>query len=303
MNQRYLLLADVRAAYFDVVALQRRVEILEQLVKLSEQSTDQTGKLLNANLVSRLDLLQLEVERERLKADLEASRRELPGARARLAAVVGAGALPAVFVGALDQPMPPYELERTQLHVLASHPEIRSAQVNIEKARLRLRREQVTPIPNVTVGAGYVRQNQNNSDDYTINVSVPIPVWNRNQGNIATASAQLGEATQVAGRVQNELSERVATAIRDYSAATGRVERYRDHILPRAKETYELSLKAYQGGQFEYLRVLEAQRAMAQANLDYIRALADAWKSASVISGLTLEDQWPPVQPVIVPQR
>lgn len=96
-----------------------------------------------------------------------------------------------------------------------------------------------------------------------------MPLWNRNQGNIATAAAQIGEANQLVGRVENELSEKVATAFRDYASARQRAERYRESILPRAKVTYELSFKAYQGGQFEYLRVLEAQRAMAQANLDY----------------------------------
>ena len=128
-----------------------------------------------------------------------------------------------------------------------------------------------------------------------------MPLWNRNQGNIATAAAQIGEANQLVGRVENELSEKVATAFRDYASARQRAERYRESILPRAKVTYELSFKAYQGGQFEYLRVLEAQRAMAQANLDYVRAMSEAWKAASIISGLTLEDQWPvgTVEPVL----
>ncbi len=303
MSQRYALVAEVRAAYFDVIALQRRVELLGDLTKLAEQSAGQTTKLLNANQVSRLDLLQLEVERERLRAEAEAAQRELPAAHRRLAAVVGGGIAPgSVVVGSLDQPLPPYELDPTLQVVIEVHPDLQSARVGVEKARLKLRREQAQPIPNVSVGAGYVRQNQNRSDDYTINLSFPVPLWNRNQGNIATAAAQVGEATQAVGRVENELREKVATAFRDYAAARQRAERYRESILPRAKETYELSLKAYQGGQFEYLRVLEAQRATTQANLDYIRALTDAWKSASVISGLTLEDQWP-LPNVVAPKR
>ena len=41
------------------------------------------------------------------------------------------------------------------------------------------------------------------------------------------------------------------------------------------------------------LRILEAQRALAQAYLDDIRALGDGWKAAATLSGLTLEDAWP----------
>ncbi len=105
----------------------------------------------------------------------------------------------------------------------------------------------------------------------------------------------MGEAVQEVGRVENELTDRLACAFRDYSAARRRADRYRTAILPRAQEAYELSRKAYAGGVFEYLRVLEAQRAVAQANLEYVRALGEAWRTAGAISGLTLEDHWPPV--------
>ncbi len=61
----------------------------------------------------------------------------------------------------------------------------------------------------------------------------------------------------------------------------------------KAQESYQLSLKAYQGGQFEYLRVLAAQRADAEANLERVRTLGELWQAASEIAGLMLEDNWP----------
>jgi len=294
MTQRYTLLSNIRQAYFEVLTLQNRVEILGDLVKLAEQSVATSRKLLEAKLIARLDLLQLETELERFRAEEEAAIRELPGAYRRLAAVVGVSGLPVTSVtGNLELPLPDYELERTVQYVLSVHPELRSAQVEVERAQLLLRRAQVEPIPNVTVGAGYVRQNQNRSDDWTINVSVPVPVWNRNQGTIRAIQAQVGEAVQGVGRVENELVDRVASAFRDFAAARQRAARYASAVLPRARETYELSVKAYKGGQFEYLRVLEAQRALAQARIEYLRALGDSWRAASVLSGLTLEDEWP----------
>lgn len=303
LSQRYMLLARIRQSYFEVLMLQRRIEILDELVKLAEQSVENTRKLLEAKEVARLDLVQLEVDLERFRAEREATVRELPGAFRRLAAVVGVHSLPtARLAGSLDAPLPDYRLDHVRHFVLSEHPELRSAQLGVERAQLLLKRAQVEPIPNVTVGAGYVRQNQNRSDDWTIGVSLPVPLWNRNQGNIMAAQAQVSEAVQEVGRVENDLVERLATAFQDYAAARERAERYRTAILPRARETYQLSLKAYKGGQFEYLRVLEAQRSVAQANLEYFRALGEAWKAAAVISGLTLEDHWPPALHVPSPE-
>lgn len=296
MAERYSLLADIRVAYYDTLALQRRVDILDEMVKLAEKSVDQTNRLIEAKQVARLDLIQLEVEAERLRAELESSQRELPSAYKRLAATIGVNQMTIREVaGDVSAPLPDYDLDRTQSYVLAVHPQLQIAQWGVQRAQLLVKRAQVEPIPNLGIDTGYVRQNQNRSDDFRIGVSASIPLWNRNQGNIRSAEADLCQAMQEIGRVENDLTERVSTAIRDYSSARRRSERYRDAILPRAKETYQLSAQAYQGGQFEYLRVLEAQRAVAQANLEYIRALGDAWKAAATISGLAIEDIWPPV--------
>ena len=300
--ERYSLLGNIRMAYYDALTLQRRVDILEEMVKLAEKSVDQTNRLLEAKQVARLDLIQLEVETERLRAELESSQRELPGAYKRLAATVGVNQMAIRKVeGDIAAPLPDYDLDRTQSYVLAVHPQLQIAQWGVQRAQLLVKRAQVEPIPNLGIDTGYVRQNQNKSDDFRIGVSASIPLWNRNQGNIRSAEADLCQAMQEIGRVENDLTDRVSTAIRDYASARRRAERYRDAILPRAKETYQLSAQAYQGGQFEYLRVLEAQRAVAQANLEYIRALGDAWKAAAALSGLAIEDNWPPT-PAVAPQ-
>ncbi|WP_437187817.1 TolC family protein [Planctomicrobium sp. SH668] len=134
---------------------------------------------------------------------------------------------------------------------------------------------------------------QNRSNDWDIGLIVPIPLWNRNQGNIAAAKALIHESKSHVLRVQNDLVEQLAASFASYAAANERVDRYRTAILPRAQRTYQLSQAAYQGGHFEFLRVLEAQRAVAEANLELIRSLVEMWQSASEIAGLMLEDDWP----------
>jgi cobalt-zinc-cadmium efflux system outer membrane protein len=277
------------------------VDILNYLTDIADRSVEQTKKLLDAKQVARLDLVQLEVEAEKLRADLEATLREFDPAYKSLAAAIGLNNIDrARLAGDLEAPLPDYDLDRTQAYLLEVHPEVIAAQIGVDKARILLRRAQVEPYPNPTVMAGYTRQNQNISSDFDLGVSLPIPLWNRNQGNIQSARAMVGEATQQIGMVQNDLTGRLGVAFRNFASARRLAERYRTAILPRAKEAFDLSMKAYQGGQFEYLRVLTAERMLAQANLEYVTALKNAWQAASVISGLALEDEWPP-KPVAAP--
>lgn len=294
ISERYRLLTDVRQAFFEALTLQRRAEILTKLVRLADQSVANANELVKAKEAAELDVVQLEVDLERYRADLQATRQALPGVYQKLAASVGRHELPiSKLVGDLETQLPDYDLDQIRWYVLGIHPEVRSAQIGVEQARLELCRAEVEPIPNVTVGAGYTHQSQNRSEDWDIGVSVPIPVWNKNQGNILTAQSRVHKAANQVGVVENEIATRLSAAFATYSAARERSERYKSAILPKAERTYELSRKAYQGGQFEYLRVLQAQRAVAETNLEYIRSLGEMWQAASQIAGLMLEDQWP----------
>lgn len=92
-------------------------------------------------------------------------------------------------------------------------------------------------------------------------------------------------------RVQNDLASRVANLFGQYSAAKDRADRFRTSILPTANR-WNLSEKAYKAGQLEYLRVVQAQRTFLDAVLEYTCALSDAWRAASEISGLLLDENW-----------
>jgi cobalt-zinc-cadmium efflux system outer membrane protein len=248
--------------------------------------------LVEAKQAARLDVIQLEVEAERVRAEAEGAEKELPGAFRKLAAVVGAKDLPeGTIAGSLDDGLPVYELDRVRFYVLAVHPDVRSAQVGLDRARLQWQRAQAEVVPNVTVSAGYVRQNQNKSNDATVGVSLPVPVWNRNQGNIRAALAEVGSAAKEVERVENDLTERVAAAHRDYAAARRRAERLAE-VRRKAQEAFRL-VADEKNFTVTAVQRLVAQQAVTQANIEYVRALTEAWRAASVLSGLTLEDEWP----------
>ncbi|MBX9681446.1 MAG: TolC family protein [Gemmataceae bacterium] len=296
-RQRLIVFTAVRQAYFDALAVQRRLQILRELVGIAEKGFSNAQKLLAAEQAAKADVLQFQIDLNRNRSQLEAAEQELLPVWRQLASSIGAPDLPVMQLqGSLDLPIPAYDLERTRLLVSELHPEVIAAQVGITRAEFVLQRQRVEPIPNVTVGAAYVRQNQNKSSDYTVQFSMPIPVWNRNQGNIRAAEAELGKARLEVGRVQSELTNRAATAFRQYAATKKQAERYRISILPAATEAYQLNMAAFRGGQFEYLKVLVAQRSIAESNLEYVRFLAEQWRAASEIAGLLQEDAaWPAV--------
>jgi outer membrane protein, heavy metal efflux system len=295
--ERFAIVGSVRAAFYESLTIQRRAEILEELLKLADEAVANGKTLLNAERIARLDFIQLEVERERFRAELQSVKRELPGSYRRLAAVSGnPSAIPLSITGTFDG-LPDYDVDAVRQAVLNFHPQVRSAQVGVERAQAAVRRAEAEPIPNVTAYAGFIRQNENRSNDAAAGVSLPVPLWNRNQGNIRAAKAELGMAIQAVGQTENELAARVAAAHQRYASARERAEVYRKELIPRAEETFKLSLTAFKGGQFEYLRVIQAQRAVSESRLEYNKSLGEAWQAAGELSGLLLEESWPGPMP------
>lgn len=294
LSQQFVLYTAVRRGYFDVLAAQRRIEIYSELVRLANKAAETTETLVKGRQAAPLDLLQMRVELNRFRAELDAAQQERTAAWRRLAAAMGAPDLPDTpVIGALESPWPDYDFDLAAHRLLECHPDIRVARVGVTGAQLALRRARVQPIPNVTFGAGYERDNVDRQDQWAFQASLPIPLFNRNQGNVQAAIAEVRRAAADVERVQNVLVGRLATAFGQYTAARERAGRYRTSILPDAKQAYQLALAAFQGGQFEYLRVLQAQRAVAETNLEYVRALTELWLAASDIAGLLLEEEWP----------
>jgi cobalt-zinc-cadmium efflux system outer membrane protein len=159
-----------------------------------------------------------------------------------------------------------------------------------------LRRAEVEPFPNLNLMGGY--QNQLSGVNIPENqaiyqVQMVIPLWNRNQGNIRAAQADVGTAMAQFNRVRTELAANTAAALGRYLTARQLVERYEKEILPSAEEVQRITEQIYRRGQIEFLRYLAAQRDLLGANLAYLDAQQARWTAAAEVAGLLQSQQFP----------
>lgn len=291
LAERYAVIGSVRSAFYEVYALQERRILLAEAIRINEGFVAKSAK----GSASRLDLVQLEIELETRRAEWKSTEKELPSAFRKLATLAGEAELPLTILAAsFEVPLPAYDAETTRKQVVALHPEMRAAQVAVERAHAAVRRAQAEPTPNVTLSTGYTYQNQNRSNDWLLGASLPLPVRNRNQGNIHSSLAELQMAQQEVRRVEMDLKERATNSYRTYSSAMARAQWYRDHILGRTSEALKLMTAAGEAGQFNALQILQAEKAVVEARLETNKSLGEAWRAASELSGLLLEEAWPP---------
>ncbi len=289
--QRFRVLTDVRRGFYDVLAAQRTVELTQQLVRIGEEGVRAAEQMLKAKEAARTDLLQARIEADSAKLLLERARNRYTGSWRSLAAVVGDPALqPTPLAGSLQDGVVQLTWEDTLNRLLVTSPQLAGAQTGVARAQAALSRECAGRIPNVDVQAGVQYDNASQDTIAGVQVGLPIPIYNRNQGNIRRAQAELTAAQYEVGRVRLALQQRLATVFEQYATASQQVERYTSDILPNAQESLKLVSAGYRQGEFSYLVLLTAQRTYFQTNLAYLDAMRDLRISAAVIEGNLLTE-------------
>jgi outer membrane protein, heavy metal efflux system len=275
------------------------IEVRTELAKLSRDAVKVTGELFNVGQADRPDVAQIRIEAERAELDLIMAENEQAQVWLELGAVVGNPALkPARLAGELDKNLPTLDSQSLLQQLLANSPEIQRARTGVERARAVISRARAENAPDLFLrGAfGYNREllekelpnARRTGPESSVEVGLRIPVFNRNQGGIASATAELDIAEREVQRTELVLRARFASAYRSYLNAQRVAMQYEKQIVPQAQSAYDMYLKNFRGMAAAYPQVLIAQRTLFQVRADYIAALVDTWQNAILLQGYLL---------------
>jgi cobalt-zinc-cadmium efflux system outer membrane protein len=289
----------VRILYYRTVAAQRLVELEERLAGLAREAVEVTGQLYNTGMADLPDRLAIENEAEMVDLDRLAARRSLVELWQELRAAVGDPTLePERLADELDAEIPQLEAATTLAAIFDGSPELEFADLGRDRARLALERERAEPVPDLALSAAVLDNREpmapgepSFGTEWRGDVGVRIPLFDRNQGNIAAARAELERSDAERRRVRLKLEARFAPVFADYEQEYDRVSRYRGGILDRARRAFELYRARHQQMAAAYPQVLLAQRAYFEAETGYVTALGRLWESVVLLRGMLLSEE------------
>jgi cobalt-zinc-cadmium efflux system outer membrane protein len=175
---------------------------------------------------------------------------------------------------------------------------VKLAQQAADRAEASLVQVKKAPIPDLQFYGNLSQNNQpllETSRRITgiqggVQLGVQLPIFNRNQGNVAAAKAEIESAQQDLMRTRLQIARDMATLFRDYESARTTAQQYKTEMLPRAEEAYRLYQANYQNMAAAYPQALISQRTWFQLQVDYVQALESAWQASLGISGFGLVD-------------
>jgi cobalt-zinc-cadmium efflux system outer membrane protein len=294
--QKYRVITDVRVKFFDALAAQKRVELVREFQSVVTKGVELAELREQASEGSRLEVVQAKQQLAEAELALEQAEAAYIASWRELSALAGCADLePSVLVGELPSTAEVQDWAALAESTILESPEYQVARARLSQSQANLQRQNVQAVPNLDVNIASGVDNGTNSGLINIQVGAPIPVFNKNQGNIAAARAELSRASREIERIEKSVNARLAAVSRDYNLSLAAVEKYQSRILPNAKQGLELAEIAYKGGETSFIQVLIARRSFFDTNLQYVAAQALLAQSQSRIDGYVLSGGLDPI--------
>jgi cobalt-zinc-cadmium efflux system outer membrane protein len=297
-EQKMRVQSAVKMAFLRVLAAQELLDARRDMAMIAQDGAETQRRLMNTGQADETEVLEAEVEAQRMRMAAWMQENTLREEWRSLAAVIGQPDLPLTTVaGDLEKGWPEVNEEEAVESIAKESPAVRIADAAEARAQSILGRARRETIPDVQLRGGLEYNHEVLGSvpfakgwEGIAEVAVEIPLFNRNQGNVAAARADIERAGQEKKRISLTLRERAASSVDQYANARLMAEQYRDEMLPRAKKAYGLMVEKYGQMLASYPRVLDAQRKLYGLQIDYIAALENVWTNGIALQGYLLTD-------------
>jgi cobalt-zinc-cadmium efflux system outer membrane protein len=285
------LAAEVRIKAGELLAARRNLAITRELHETNRKALGLLHERASRGAAPPLDESLLLVEVNRLEASLGIleSRVEVLGFQLKLLAGMPPGE-PLALQGELSPRPLTFDRSEGLRRALAGRPDLVVARAEAAMAQAKIRKEEAEGRWDASFNLGYQRQDtgfplngltdrggtraiQDTFHYVGGGVAITLPVRNRNQGNIATATAEAQGAERKREAVELTIRQEVAAAFTQLEAARRSLEVYTRGVRDVAQRNLEVVRQTYELGRTPFLDVIAEQRRYIDIELGYTDSL------------------------------
>lgn len=280
----------VHSAFATALYQEQAFQSQAKIAESTEKGVTMTRARADAGDALPEDVARAEMELARAKVELRRTTSLREQAFFALVAAIGDPSLSVrSLAGELDAAFEISTLESIAAD-LSSNPTAVAAEaaVRVESARVDLAKAQ--RIPDVKVEVLYRRLQAEKENTFDVGLSIPLPLFDRNQGRLREARAELQAAEARSLMTRNELSLRLREAHSQLASALAISRSLQTEILPRADTVLKAAEARYAAGDASLSDLLPVRRDWASARLTYLESLRNAmtaWATVRSLAGVS----------------
>ena len=276
-----------KVAFINVMLGQERVKLNQDLLLTVKDSYAEISKRHKASSSPKVDLLRAKLEMEQHEFFLQRSERKLKQGKIELASLWGGADKINFRVKGSIEPKNTLPDRQALFSKLMLSPQYLRYQSEIEVSRSKYDMEKANAVQDVSLMAGYRQFEASNDHALVIGFEIPIPFFNRNQGNIRAARANVRVSELEQKNARRELIASLSIRYESLTIAHGEAQILKGQLVPAATEALEETKKGYSKSLFPYMNVLEARKALLEIQSEYLDSVTRYHLSLADIERLT----------------
>ncbi|WP_022696751.1 TolC family protein [Euryhalocaulis caribicus] len=280
------LAADVRSAFYEVLAAQRHEAAVQDLIDQASRVESMVVRREEAGDVSLYERRRIEQETASAPAAAAEWRARAISARQKLKALVGGVDFDRVEGDLSPQAEADYVV---RLEALRDRARLQALEAEAEASQAEERAAQRAVIPDVTVGLGARRIEDSLGDETGVlmSFSLPLPLFDRNEGEIAQAAGRASAARAEYRLEMDRLMAEADGAAQRLNNLISIAQTYeQDAVLP-ARELRRMAILGYEGGEISMLELTDALRRAFEAEQRLIELQYEARQARTDFEKLT----------------
>jgi cobalt-zinc-cadmium efflux system outer membrane protein len=285
--KRVEVLKAATLVFIDALAAQRRLELAEEVVKVSGEAVKMADQRAIIGKGSAVEAVRAKVAVSSARIEIEQARRDLAIARGNLAGQWGAKKADFLEVrGELDRHQSGPSIQTLRERLLGN-PSLARWTAERERREMTLAKQQTLARPDLTLLAGPRTFGREPDTTFVLGFSLPLPFSDRNQGNIAEARANLAKLDEEKRAAEARAFAALNEAYQKLTGALREIEILEVSVIPGAQDAEKQLTEGYAMGRFTYFETLDARRTLNAARVQQLRAHADFQKARAELDALT----------------
>jgi len=269
------LIAGVKTAFYRILFAEEEVRYAQENLKLARDFLRMAKLRFEAGSVAKFEVLRARVEEAKARNELKVAENDLALAKAELNFLLARDMnAPLSVAGELKAKRIKYTLSELTQRAYLVRPEIQGLQFAIKREEYTKSLAKMSYLPDFSLRIGSHRVlGERNYWDVEFGLNIPLFFWQRQQGEIAEANANLQSLLSELQSTKNRISLEVKNAYLNVMALSERIKLYEREILVEAEEVYRIAIRSYEEGEVGNLEVLEARRTLIGAKISYAQVL------------------------------
>ncbi len=285
-NFKRQLRAELRQRYWATVLATSQANLAHELLAQFDETLKVNEARYQQGEISGLEAIRLRTERLRFWNDVQQAELDLQNAKSAVLELLAAPQNTQFeSVDSLDTTVPTPMLSELTSAALSLRADLQAKQGAVRQQERQVSFQKSLAIPDLTVGAGYKR-NEGESTP-VLNFSYPLPIFNRNQGGVHGAEADLARQRQLLIAQQLQVEREVKQAFDSLRTQQERATQIREVYLPSAQKALDIAVQSYRLGSLDLIGLLDAERVYRETRRTAYQASFDLRIAESALEAAT----------------